>query len=233
MKRVLLLALLIATPALANAQVKKGDLFVGTSLGSASGTSSTSKTSYSNTPTEYKSTGNSFSISVNPYIGWFVKDNLALGSSVSLSYYRSKSESSNTSSTTTSTSTYTQPSYYIGPFARYYMAGSGKGRTFVQVNAQYGLSSGNSKSETSTGASSKTTTKPQGDWNAGVALGYEVFLSSWVGAYGSFGVNYGSSKTKYEYRPSTGTGYDYTSEYTRTYYPLNVGFQLYLPADRK
>lgn len=233
MKRVILLALLIATPSLANAQVKKGDLLLGTSLGSLSGTSSTSKTTYSNTPTEYKSTGNSFSLSLNPYVGWCVQDDLALGASVSLSYYRSKSESSNTSSTTTSSSTSTQPSFYIGPFARYYMGGSGKGRTFVHVNAQYGFYSGDSKSETSTGASSKTTTKPKYDWNAGVALGYEVFLSSWAGAYGSFGVNYGSSKTTYEYRPSTGTGYDYTSEYTRTYYPLNVGFQLHLPADRK
>jgi len=233
MKRVILLALLIATPSLANAQVKKGDLFLGTSLGSSSGTSSTSETSYSNTPTVYKSTGNSYSISLNPYVGWCVRDDLALGAAVSVGYYRSKSESSNTSSTATSSSTYTQPSYYIGPFARYYMSGSGKGRAFVHLNAQYGLASGNSKSETSTGASSKTTTKPQHDWNAGVALGYEVFLSSWVGAYGSIGVNYGSSETTYEYRPSTGAGYDYTSKYNRTYYPLNVGFQVHLPADRK
>ncbi len=233
MKRAILVALLIACPVIASAQAKKGDVIIGTGLGSVSGTSSTSTTTYTNTPTEYKSTGTSFSISLNPYMGWCLQDNLAVGASVSVSYYTSESKSSNTSSTTTSTSDYAQPSFYLGPFARYYFGSGDKGRTFVHVNAQYGIATGDSKSETSTGASSKTTYKPKGDWNAGVAVGYEAFLSQWVGLYGSVGVNYGSSKTTYEYRPSTSAGYDYTSEYTRTYYPVNVGIQVHLPGGRK
>ncbi|MBK7309173.1 MAG: hypothetical protein IPI88_20605 [Chitinophagaceae bacterium] len=46
--------------------------------------------------------------------------------------------------------------------------------------------------------------------------------------YASVGFNYGSSKTSYEYRPSTGTGYDYTSTYSRFYIPVNVGLQVHI-----
>ena len=100
-------------------QTKKGDKLVGVGIGSISYTNSDSKTTYSNTPTEYNSDGNSFSISVNPNVAWFVNDNLAIGGGVSISFYSSKSNSSNTSSSTTSESKSTQPSFYIGPLARY------------------------------------------------------------------------------------------------------------------
>lgn len=230
MKNTILLAFLALGIMFTSAQTKKGDKLIGVSLGSMSFTDSNSKTSYSNTPTEYSSDGNSFSISINPNLAWFVQDNLAVGASASLSFYNSKSTSSNTSSTTTSTSKYNQPSFYLGPYARYYFGGSEKAMPFLQANLQYGISGGKSESSTSTGASSTTTTKPKGDWNAGLNLGYEYFISNYVGLFGMIGVNYGKSKTLYEYRPSTGTGYDYTSEYTRWYVPLNVGLQIHLPS---
>lgn len=213
---------------IANAQTKKGDKMVGVSFGSVSYTNSDSKTTYSNTPTIYNSDGSSFSISVNPNVAWFIQDNLAVGGGVSVSFYTSKSNSSNTSSTTTSESKYNQPSVYIGPLARYYFGGSSKGMPFAQLNIQYGISGGKSESKTSTGASSETTTKPKGDWNAGLSFGYEHFITSNVGFFGSIGFNYGKSKTMYEYRPSTGTGYDYTSEYSRFYIPVNVGLQVHI-----
>jgi hypothetical protein len=216
-----------------SAQTKKGETLVGVSFGSISFTSSDSKTEYSNTPTVYNSDGNSFSISVNPNVMWFVKDNLAIGGGVSIGFYSSKSNSSNTGSTATSTSKSTQPSIYIGPTARYYFGGSEKGMPFAQVNAQYGMYGGTSKSETSSGSSSETKYKPKGDWNAGAAFGYEHFITPSVGVYSSIGVNYGSSKTTYEYRPSTGTGYDYTSTYSRFYIPVNVGLQVHLKKKNK
>lgn len=209
-------------------QNKKGDKLVGVGFGSISYTNSDSKTSYSNTPTVYKSEGNSFSISVNPNVAWFVQDNLAVGGGVSVGFYNSKSNSSNTSSSSTSESKSTQPSFYIGPLARYYFGGSEKGMPFAQVNAQYGIYGGKSKSTTSGGSSSETTTKPKGDWNAGLSFGYEHFITPNVGFYASVGFNYGKSKTTYEYRPSTGTGYDYTSEYSRFYIPVNVGLQVHI-----
>ncbi|NOT51910.1 MAG: outer membrane beta-barrel protein [Chitinophagaceae bacterium] len=227
MKKLLVMVLCLASFA-AMGQTKKGDKMVGVGIGSISYTNSDSKTSYSNTPTVYNSDGNSFSISVNPNVAWFVQDNLAIGGGVSISFYSSKSNSSNTSSTTTSESKSTQPSFYIGPLARYYFGGSSKGQPFGQINLQYGIYGGKSESKTSTGASSETTTKPKGDWNAGISFGYEHFITPNVGFYGSIGFNYGSSKTEYQYRPSTGTGYDYTSEYSRFYIPVNVGLQVHI-----
>lgn len=215
------------------AQTEKGSKLVGVSLGSISYTNSKSTTEYSNTTTVYNSDGNSFSISANPNYAWFIKDNLALGGGFSVSMYVSKSNSSNTASTTTSESKYNQPSVYVGPFVRYYLSGSKSGKPFMQANFQFGIAGGKSTSKTSTGASSETTTKPKGDWNAGATFGYEHFLSSYCGVFFSFGVNYGHSKTAYDYAPSTGTGYTYTSTYKRWYTPVNFGFQLHLPAKKK
>lgn len=231
MKKILF-CLLISAGFFANAQTEKGTLLVGVGFGSMSYTNSESTTTYSNTPTEYNSDGNSFSISINPSVSWFIADNFALGGGVSASFYTSNSDSSNTGSTATSTSKSTQPAFYIGPMARYYFTKSTSGKPYVQGNFQIGISGGKSESETSTGASSETTTHPKGDWNAGVSFGYEYFISSYVGLYASVGFNYGSSKTEYEYRPSTGSGYDYTSEYSRFYIPVNVGLQVHLPCNK-
>lgn len=214
-------------------QVSKGDKMIGVGLASISYTSSKSNTSYSNTTTEYDSKGNSFSISVNPTVGWFVSNGLAVGTSVSISFYSSTSNSSNTANTNTTKSTSTQPSFYIGPFVRYYFGGSSKGMPFVQAGGQYGIYGGKSKSTPNTGTGSETKTKPKGDWNAGAFFGYEHFISQYVGLYGTIGFNYGSSKTTYEYRPGSGTGYDYTSTYSRWYIPVSVGLQVHLPSKAK
>lgn len=229
MKKVLLsvLALTICSTFVFS-QTKKGDKLVGVGFGSVSYTNSDSKTTYSNTPTVYKSEGNSFSISVNPNVGWFIQDDLAVGGGVSISFYNSKSTSSNSSSTTTSESKYNQPSFYLSPFARKYFSGSATGKPFVQLGVQYGIAGGKSTSKTSTGSSSETTTKPKYDFNGGLSVGYEQFLSKTLGFYFSIGFNYGKSKTTYEYRPSTGTGYDYSSEYSRFYVPVNVGLQAHI-----
>jgi hypothetical protein len=213
-------------------QVEKGSKLVGVSIGGFSYTSSDSKTSYSNTPTVYNSDGNSFSISIYPNVAWFIQDGLAIGGSLSISFYNSKSNNSNTSSAATSENKSNQPSFYIGPFARYYFGGSSKGKPFAQVGGQYGIYGGKSESKSSSGSSSETTTKPKGDWNAGALFGYEHFISEYVGIYGSLGFNYGKSKTDYEYKPSTGTSYTYTSEYSRWNVPVNVGLQVHIPSKK-
>lgn len=228
MKKISICVFALITALSVQAQTKKGDKLVGVGFGSISYTNSDSKTTYSNTPTVYNSDGNSFSISVNPNVAWFVQDNLAIGGGVSISFYSSKSNSSNTSSSTTSESKSTQPSFYIGPLARYYFGGSSKGQPFAQLNFQYGIYGGKSESKTSSGASSETTTHPKGDWNTGLTFGYEHFVTPNIGLFASVGFNYGKSKTEYEYRPSTGTGYDYTSEYSRFYIPVNVGLQVHI-----
>lgn len=233
MKKIFCLTLMLTLLFTARSQTKKGDKLIGVGIGSLSFTNSKSSTSYSNTSTIYNSDGNSFSISVNPNVAWFLQDNLAVGAGVSASFYTSKSTSSNTSSSSTSENKSTQPSFYIGPLARYYFGGSSKGMPFAQANLQFGVYGGNSKSKTSSGASSETTTKPKYDWNAGVSFGYEHFVSSTIGFYGSIGFNYGKSKTEYDYKPSTGSGYRYTNAYSRFYIPVNIGLQVHIVSARK
>ncbi len=201
---------------------------VGVGIGSISYINSDSKTTYSNIPTIYEAEGSSFEIRVNPNVAWFVQDNLAVGGGIGIRFYSSKNKNSNTSSTTTSENKYTEPQFYIGPMARYYFGGSPKGMPFAQVNFNFGLIGGKSKNSTSAGSSSETTAKPKGDWDAGLSFGYEHFITPNVGFYGSIGFNYGKSKTLYEYRPSSGGGYDYTDEYSRFYIPVNVGLQVHI-----
>ncbi len=228
MKKIILFCLLATIVSTLNAQTLKGDWLLGASLGNISYTSSKSSTSYSNTPTVYDSKGNSTSLSIYPTIGYFIRKNHAVGAYLSISQYNSKSNSSNTSSTSTSESKYNQPSFYLGPFWRAYYGSNEKTLPFLQLGAQFGNAGGNSKSSTNTGSSSETTTNPVNDWNVGGMFGFEYFLSKNIGLMMSAGVNYSDSKTKYFYRPSTGTGYDYTSSYKRTYFNFSIGLQIHL-----
>jgi len=214
-------------------QTAKGDKLVGVSFGALSYNNSDSKTTYSNTPTIYDGKSNSFSISITPNVAWFVTDNLAVGGLLGLNFYTSKNKNSNTSSSTTTENKNNEPSFYIGPMARYYFGGSSKGMPFAQANVQFGFQGQKTTSTTSSGGSSETTAKPKGDWNAGAAVGYEHFITPNIGLYASVGFNYGQSKTTYEYRPTPGTGYDYTYEYSNFNIPVNVGLQVHILGNKK
>jgi len=228
MKKSIIYSFLMFMFITSKAQTLKGDWLLGVSIGNISHTSSNSKTTYSNTPTVYDSKGSSTSFSINPTAGYFIRKNHAIGAFLSISRYVSNSKSSNTSSSTTSDSKSTQPSFYIGPFWRAYFGSNEKTLPFAQIGFQFGQSGGSSKSSTSTGASSETTTNPVADWNLGGTFGFEHFLSKNIGAFMSVGANYGEIKTKYFYRPSTGTGYDYTSSYNRLYITFNIGIQVHI-----
>lgn len=228
MKKAVFTLTIAAATLFANAQVSKGSWLIGASLGSLSFSSSNSATTYSNTPTEYKSDGKSFSLSINPTVAYFVTDNHAFGALLSFSKYNSTSNSSNTGSSTTSKNTSNNPSFYFGPYWRGYFGSNEKTKPFAQASFQFGFSGYTSKSTISTGASSETTSSPQSDWNSGAYVGMEHFLSKHLGLFVMVGGNYGKNTVKYFYRPSTGTGYDYTNSYTRFYTSLNVGFQVHL-----
>jgi len=217
------------TISLTNAQISKGSKLVGTSFVFGSISGSESSTTYSNTPTVYNSTGNSFNFGISPNVGFFLADGFALGGQLSLSIYTSKSDNSNTSSTTTSESKYNQPSVYVGPFARYYFVKGQKMSPYAQVEGSVGINPSKSDSSNSLGSSSKTDGKGF-SWDAGLRLGFEYFISDYVGLNTFVGFTYGNSKTDYEYRPSTGTGYDYTSDYNRWYVPVGLGLQIHLPS---
>lgn len=215
-----------------NGQTKKGDLIVGASIGNMRFSDNNSTTSYPHLATDYKSESNSFSFSINPEIGWFLADNFAVGAMLYMGISSSNSSSSNNMTTVTSEGESSFFSLSAGPFARYYFGNNEKGKPFAQASFEYGLYPGKSKSSSSSGSSSETKYKPKGDWIASASFGYEHFISEYVGVFAMVGVGYGKSKTLYEYRPSTGTGYDYTYEDTRFFIPLNFGLQIHIPSSK-
>lgn len=229
MKKLTLIVALFAAFSL-NAQISKGSKIIGTSFASVSVGGSNSTTTYSNTPTVYEGKGNSFSFSVNPYVGFFVADGLAVGGQVYASFYSSKSDNSNSSTTTTSETKSNQPSFGVGPFARYYFVKGQKMSPYAEVSGGLDFNSGKSDTSTSTGATSSTKTKPYTGWNVGPKLGFAYFISDYVALNVYAGFNYSASKVTYEYRPSTGTGYDYTNDYNRWYVPVGFGLQVHLPS---
>ncbi len=230
MKKQFIILAMLATGFVANAQTEKGSRLLGVSLGSLSYNHSENSTSYSNTSTVYNSTSNAFSFNLNPTMAWFVQDNLAIGGQFGFNFYNSKSKNSNTSSSSTSENTYNSPSLYLGPFARYYFSGSEKGKPFTEVDLSYGFYPSKSKSTSSGGSSSETTSKPKANYSAGVKFGYEQFLTKNIGLYGAFGFTYTNSKSEYDYKPSTGSGYIYTQTSKGWSIPVVVGFQVHLAA---
>lgn len=233
MKKQILLFVTFLIVIAVSAQTEKGSKLVSVGIGGFSYSHSDNTTSYSNTPTVYNSTSNSFNVYINPTVAWFLMDNLAVGGNINFGYYSSKSKSSNTGSTTTNDNNYNSPSIYIGPFARYYFGTGSKGKIFAQVNVSYGFYPSKSKYSQSTGGSSETTTKSKGNYSFGPTFGYEHFISDYLGMYVSLGYSYNHSKYTNDYVPSTGTGYTYTSNQKYSSIPLSVGLQVHLPKKGK
>lgn len=232
-KRILTMTLFLFTTFAISAQTEKGNKLVGVSFGSIGFANSDSKTSYSNSSTAYKSKENLFSVAVNPNVAWFVADNLAIGGLFQLSFSKSTTKNSNTGSVNTSEYNVAEPSFYIGPYLRYYIGNNKQGKLFSQVNASWGVFAKNSRNSSSTGSSSETESKPKADWNTGLAIGYEYFINKYLGCAVSAGFVYSKQKIEYEYKPSTGTGYSYTTDYSSIRIPVNIGIQVHIPQSKK
>lgn len=109
-----------------NAQITKGNWMVG---GSANFTNY--KSTYQYGDTESTQTGSGLQIS--PNLGYFIKDNIVLGTALGFNYSNPSGDNNNSFS------------YGIGPFARYYFRKSDKMiNPFFQ--ASYGFSQGKSDS---------------------------------------------------------------------------------------
>jgi hypothetical protein len=229
MKKQILLVIMVAFVLTSVAQTEKGNRLIGVSLGgfgySHAGTHGT------NTANAYttQNDNNSYDISINPDIAWFVKDNLAVGGSVNIKLGTDKSKAEN-NNTINNSATYTinKSSFYIGPYVRYYFAGSKKGQPFAQIAVQYGF--GSSKTEPSQGLNLNKT-KIVYDYNAGISLGYELFFNKTIGLFASIAFNYGKQKITGQF-PNLG---DVKSiiETTSFNIPVNLGLQVHLPGKKK
>lgn len=235
MKKVMISALALTLVFTATAQNKKGNWLVGVGIGSTGVSFGESESGEVGGTTVFKSKSNNFNIGVFPNVGYYVSDNVVIGSYVTLGYSTSNSDNSNTSSPGTSESKSHYSYFGLGPFGRFYFGGNkGKGMPFAQVNAGitfYPGYKGEYKPSTGTGYTYEY--KKYHPLNFGAQIGYEHFVNSVIGIQYYAGYSY--SKYKYD------TFYDYPSSPDVTYFyessnhniNFGVGLQIHLDCDKK
>ncbi len=182
-------------------QISRGNWVLGTSLGSGSLTSSRDQNQYLSGSTSYSGTSQttastSFSFALNPQIGYFVADHLAIGGILSLEI--SSSQSNQTSSAgsgiPSDISRSNSYSFTAGPFIRYYFGDPVLSSTlfFIQADARGGTGDGNSTvTSYRTTYISNSTGQGSGGfyWNAAGELGLVHFISKSAGlmVYAGYG----------------------------------------------
>lgn len=139
----------------AQAQFEQGKILISGSSG-FSLSSLTTKAKTGNTTTK---TQKSTSISLDPRVGYFVIDNLALGAGISVSTAKYTNEVNDSESKSTS--------FSFGPFARYYF------QPGIFGEGSVGFGSG--KSEYTNGPVSNTS--KYSTFNLGLGVGYAAFIS--------------------------------------------------------
>ncbi|WP_118952479.1 outer membrane beta-barrel protein [Taibaiella helva] len=192
MKRISLLLLAVLGLSGINqvsAQLQKGNIMVGANLADLG------------IKLQSGTTGISFSI--NPKVGWFIQDNIAIGGEVGLGLDHQSVSSISTNAI----------NYKIGGFGRYYISDPRAillkhSRFFVEANA--GFTGTNTKTE---GAPSVTTN----GLGLGVGPGVAYFITPNVGLEAllkyDLGLGFGSSVTSHNFS-------------------IAVGFQIYLPTKK-
>jgi outer membrane protein len=158
-KNALLVAVLGLGTLPALAQTERGSKLIGVSVGDLQYARS-------------REQGNNYvSAALHPTLGYFVADNLALGSSLTLSYSRQKTDNGYYSTTAQ------YIGYGLAPFARYYFLGSGKHRVFGEVGVDFTRQDYRVKRNV-TGFPEATPTKRHDNlWGYHTTLGYNYFLT--------------------------------------------------------
>lgn len=194
MKTLLLIGLGSSLATAATAQTGKGARYLGANIG---------RLSYSH---EYSR--RSFSAALAPTVGLFLTDRLLLGSEVQVGYSMLRLRSRNSGVSNYRSRVF---DYGIAPVARYYFYGSGLHRLFGQLSA--GMFWVNTWSNDNF-SGSDSPDRTQRYTKAGVALGYNYFLTP--GA--ALEVTAGYSHTSSLYAFNTG------------FIDLRAGFAVFLPS---
>ncbi len=194
MKQKFLLSLVLVCTfiASAHAQIKKGGIWLGGSIGY-----SQQKTDYDGSTSDTKSR----TFGISPAIGKVVKDNLVVG--FGLSYYNSKTENKSSSSNDQK-----GKSYGVGVFARQYVPVINRFYIFGQGNVNYSLTRTNETQPDYYGAPTKYKAK---GWNSslsitpGVAVSITKNLQLESGFNNLFYVSYGQNKRSLDYPSASKT----------------------------
>ena len=227
-----------------DAQFSRGNKMVGASIGSILFTSGSSDYSFPGV-SGYTSENNRFGITINPSIGWFVSDDIAIGALININI-TSEIVNNKTRDTTYSHNKHNQSNFGIGGFVRKYFKTSSKSLTpFGQINISLGSGSTTTKGylygfEGTEKYKDSYDGKSSGDffYNAGLNLGVTKMINSFIGldVYAGYTYSYtkSSSKTTTTRHYITGSNGDFKSEYeptiktTTSNVLLGVGLQIFL-----
>lgn len=200
-KSILVLLIGIAGLTSVNAQMTKGNLFIGTGLGAATYNTGNYNFNYSDGNVRAQD-AKDFSLSVSPQMGVFLSDHLVFGGTLDLAYDHTKNNISNTTDgLSANNSTLNSTTFAIGPFLRYYFYNSPESKTvfYLQGDAAAGIGGGsttqsvvneNGSSTYSNGSNSNTFV-----FRGGGGLGVTHFITKDIGL--DFGVGYLYSYQKY------------------------------------
>lgn len=233
MKQVIFSAIAFISVVSVQAQNKKGNLMIGTYVGSGSYYSSKYKSTYSYSPNVSESEYKSFSIGVGPEVGLYITDRLVVGTSLNISYGHSKNDYSSTGSPSTSTGKSSNVYFSAGPSARLYLGKKNdKGMPFVWLGGGIGFYPSDKatyKNENPTTYEYTYQSKNYVTWNFGPRVGYEHFLNKCFGLQYYIGYNYSHSSYKYDYDYIMGgTDYSYKTKYNSGGVTFGVGVLLHL-----
>jgi hypothetical protein len=228
MKQISFCILLLFISVTLFAQNKKGNLLVGVNFGSTGFSFGNSESSYSGTSTVFKSKSNSFSLYINPNIGFYLSDKTVFGGNITLGPSSYKYDYNNTGTSVTSTSKTNSFYVGIGPFLREYLGDNkSKGAPFIQAMAGVYFYPGYKTTYSTSDNSSMYTAKysSYSSWMGGLQIGYEYYFNDVIGI--QYAVGYSYNYYKYTYNVDyTAGGTSYTSTYKITSNNINFGVGL-------
>jgi hypothetical protein len=245
-KQLLLLIVAATIATTGTAQFKKGNLLVETSLGNINLGNYNSSTETSGVTRKYDS--KSFSIGLYPRVGFFVTDNVVVGTELSLSFYSSSSNDFNNNGVKTSDSKGSSFDIGLSPFLRYYFnaAKDSKGRFFAQVGGGFSTTASNNYdynyySGTTGALTSKfkyNYPKKPYYYNANILVGYNYMVASNVALNLNLGYNYRASNSEYTFTNTTAAGVATTSPTTINKnnsgnIDWRIGFTMFIPRNKK
>jgi len=228
MKKIILAGIFcIAATTLLKAQGAKGNLYLGTDLGSTIYHSQTTTTN-TNGNIETNNT-KEYTISVAPAIGVFLSDHFILGGNLSVNYDHNQSDFNDAAASSSSTTTSNSTHFDIGPIMRYYFFADKPSTTmfYLQANGTVGAGSGSTtEADNNSGTATTTSSNVSGlfVYSGGGSVGITHYITKNIGL--NFGVGYLYTHTSYtdnygDTKANVGIGNSGIN--------LSAGFHLILP----
>jgi hypothetical protein len=249
-KKINFVILALFITCLSQAQFKKGDRMVGVSIIGASFNSGNSAFSFPGGTSGYDTKSNSFSISLNPSLGWFINEKTVIGASINAGTSSNKL-SYVSRDTTFSQNKSSQLTLGIGGFIRnYFKTEPSSLMPFIQASVNFGTGGGKNEGfnfSTDAGGKYKDTFDGKASGvafaNAALSGGFTKMVGQHVGLDFFIGYNYSYNKktskttTVRSYTSGGGVGftavYEPTEKFTSNGASIGIGFQIFLDTKKK